>query len=89
MAPLRTLSLFLAATSCAAFAPSINNHVSIKSSLSMSHNNNDEISTTSRRGFFDNVATTTASIAGVASVFMQPSPAMAYGLGKANDKLAR
>lgn len=37
----------------------------------------------------DNVATTAAAIAGASSVWMQPSPAMAYGLSKANDKLAR
>lgn len=47
-----------------------------------------EVTTTTRRGFMDNVATTTAAIAGASSVWMQPSPAMAYGLSKANDKLA-
>jgi hypothetical protein len=43
---------------------------------------------TSRRGFMDELATATAAIAGASSVWMQPSPAMAYGLSKANDKLA-
>ena len=70
-----------------AFAPSPRNHVSVKSSLSMS--TDGEISTTSRRGFMENVASASAAIAGVSSVWMQPSPALAYGLGKANDKLAR
>merc|ERR1712127_329920 len=48
----------------------------------------DEMSTTSRRGFMDSVATTSAAIAGFSSVLLQPSPVLAYGLGKANDKLA-
>ena len=51
--------------------------------------NGDEMSTTSRRGFMDSVATTSAAIAGFSSILLQPSPALAYGLGKANDKLAR
>jgi len=42
----------------------------------------------SRRGFFDNMASTTAAIAGASSILMTPSPAMAYGLGKANDRLS-
>lgn len=50
--------------------------------------NDGEVSTTSRRGFMDNLASATAVIAGASSVWMQPSPAMAYGLGKANDRLA-
>jgi len=36
----------------------------------------------------DSVATTSAAIAGFSSILLQPSPALAYGLGKANDKLA-
>lgn len=47
-----------------------------------------EISSTTRRGFMDNVASATAAIAGASSVLMTPSPAMAYGLNKANDRLA-
>lgn len=43
--------------------------------------------TTNRRGFMHTAAT--AAIAGVSSVWMTPSPAMAYGLDKANSKLAR
>jgi len=35
----------------------------------------------------DNVVTATAAIAGASSVWMQPAPAMAYGLSKANDRL--
>lgn len=46
-------------------------------------------SATTRRGFMDSVASATAAIAGVSSALMSPAPAMAYGLGKANDKLAR
>ena len=71
-----------------AFVPSPSNYVSIKSSLSMS-NNDGEISTSTRRGFMDSLATTTAALAGASSIWLQPSPAMAYGLGKTNDKLAR
>jgi len=41
-----------------------------------------------RRGFMDNLATATASVAGASSLLMIPSPAMAYGLGQANTKLA-
>jgi len=74
------------ATPSSAFVPSTSNYASIKSSLSMS--DESEISTTTRRGFMDGVATATAAIAGASTVWMQPSPAMAYGLGKANDKLA-
>jgi len=47
-----------------------------------------EVGTTSRRGFMDNIASATATIAGASSLLMSPSPAMAYGLGKANDRLA-
>jgi len=36
----------------------------------------------------DTVATTTAAIAGASSVWMQPAPAMAFGLNKANERLA-
>ena len=52
-------------------------------------NNDGEISTKTRRGFMDSLATTTAALAGASSIWLQPSPAMAYGLGKTNDKLAR
>jgi hypothetical protein len=75
------------ASPSSAFVPSTSNYASVKSSLSMSKY--VESTTTTRRGFMDNVATTTAAIAGASSVWMQPSPAMAYGLNKANDKLAR
>ena len=53
------------------------------SSLSLS--NNDEVS---RRGFMENLATVSASVAGLSSALIAPTPAMAYGLGKANDRLA-
>lgn len=75
------------ASPSSAFVPSTSNYASVKSSLSMSKD--VEVTTTTRRGFMDNVATTAAAIAGASSVWMQPSPAMAYGLSKANDKLAR
>lgn len=70
-----------------AFVPSPSNYVTVKSALSMS--NDVESTTTTRRVFMDNVASVTAVVAGASSVWMQPSPAMAYGLNKANDKLAR
>lgn len=50
--------------------------------------NDGETSITTRRGFMDNVASATAAFAGASSMLMTPSPAMAYGLGKANDKLS-
>ena len=71
-----------------AFSPShISNHATRNTALSASKDG--EIGTSTRRGFFGNVATATAAIGGVASVWMQPAPALAYGLNKANDKLAR
>jgi len=45
-----------------------------------------QISSTTRRGFMDNVAA--ASITVAPSLLMTPYPAMAYGLNKANEKLA-
>ncbi|KAL3822083.1 hypothetical protein ACHAXA_000151 [Cyclostephanos tholiformis] len=69
-----------------AFVPSPSNYVTIKSSLSLSKD--VESTTTTRRGFMDNAASATAVVAGASSVWMEPSPAMAYGLNKANDKLA-
>ena len=69
-----------------AFVPSPSNYATVKSALFMSK---DVESTTTRRGFMYNVASATAVVAGASSVWMQPSPAMAYGLNKANDKLAR
>lgn len=36
----------------------------------------------------DTVATTTAVIAGASSMWMQPAPAMAFGINKANERLA-
>lgn len=47
-----------------------------------------DTSSSTRRGFMDHVALATASFAGASSVLLTPSPAMAYGLSKANDKLA-
>ena len=70
-----------------AFVPSPSNYVTVKSALSMTKD--VEITTKTRRGFMENVASATAVVAGASSVWMQPSPAMAYGLSKANDKLAR
>jgi tRNA(Ile2) C34 agmatinyltransferase TiaS len=48
----------------------------------------DDVATT-RRGFMDNIVSASVAIAGVSSVWMAPSPALAYGLKKANEKLAR
>lgn len=45
--------------------------------------------TTDRRGFMGNVASATAAIAGVSSAWLTPGPALAYGVKKANEKLAR
>jgi len=58
-----------------------------KTSLTVS--NDGGISGTTRRGFMDNVASATAAIAGGSFLLTAPSPAIAYGLNKANDKLAR
>mmetsp|Transcript_16906 Transcript_16906/g.35398 ORF Transcript_16906/g.35398 Transcript_16906/m.35398 type:complete len:296 (+) Transcript_16906:152-1039(+) len=45
--------------------------------------------TSTRRGFFDSVALTSLSIAGAsAALLTTPAPALAYGLKKANDRLA-
>eukprot|EP00584_Thalassiosira_punctigera_P004902 CAMPEP_0172529452 /NCGR_PEP_ID=MMETSP1067-20121228/3519_1 /TAXON_ID=265564 ORGANISM="Thalassiosira punctigera, Strain Tpunct2005C2" /NCGR_SAMPLE_ID=MMETSP1067 /ASSEMBLY_ACC=CAM_ASM_000444 /LENGTH=295 /DNA_ID=CAMNT_0013313501 /DNA_START=102 /DNA_END=989 /DNA_ORIENTATION=+ len=57
-----------------------------KTSLTVS--NDGGISGTTRRGFMDNVASATAAIAGGSFLLTAPSPAIAYGLNKANDKLA-
>ncbi|KAL9191541.1 hypothetical protein ACHAXT_001247 [Thalassiosira profunda] len=69
-----------------AFVPSPARAAGSQSALSLSRD--DEIGTATRRGFLDNVATATAAIAGASSALMAPAPAMAYGLGKANDRLA-
>lgn len=55
------------------------------SSLAMSRDAVDAGST--RRGFLDGVATATVAAAGASSAWLRPSPALAYGLGKANDRL--
>lgn len=69
-----------------AFVPSTIQNAKIAQSSALSMANDGEVS---RRGFFDNMASTTAAIAGASSILMTPSPAMAYGLGKANDRLSR
>mmetsp|Transcript_4746 Transcript_4746/g.10451 ORF Transcript_4746/g.10451 Transcript_4746/m.10451 type:complete len:290 (+) Transcript_4746:43-912(+) len=87
MAPTSLLSAACTALAvlspASAFVPSHTNHASTKSSLSMS---NDAEST--RRGFMDSIVSTSAAIAGASSILLSPAPAMAYGLGKANDRLA-
>jgi hypothetical protein len=35
------------------------------------------------------IASSTAAIAGISSAWMAPGPALAYGVKKANEKLAR
>lgn len=47
----------------------------------------DEVATSSRRRFIDSVSSGAAVAA--SSILFTPSPAFAYGLGKANDKLKR
>lgn len=79
-------ALAILAPSATAFAPSASHaQRSFSSSLSVANEGSD----VSRRGFMENMASATASIAGVSSVWMTPSPALAYGLKKANEKLAR
>ena len=56
------------------------------SALSMV-NAGDEVATSSRRRFIDSLSGGAAAVA--SSVLFTPSPALAYGLGKANDKLKR
>jgi len=69
------------------FVPSSLIHApSSKLALSMTNEVETSTSTPSRRRFIDNVTTGAAAIA--SSVLLAPSPAMAYGLGKANDKLS-
>lgn len=45
--------------------------------------------TSDRRGFMGSVASATAAITGVSSAWITPGPALAYGVKKANEKLAR
>jgi hypothetical protein len=45
--------------------------------------------TSDRRGFMGSIASSTAAIAGISSAWMAPGPALAYGVKKANEKLAR
>ena len=80
-------TIFIASPS-SAFVSYPNGYASVKSLRSMM-SKDEEVITSTRRGFIDNVATATAAIAGASSVWMQPTPALAYGLSKANDKLAR
>lgn len=77
------LALFI--PSSTAFAPSstYNTHRHADSSLSATTTTSD------RRGFMSNVASATAAVAGVSSAWMSPGPALAYGVNKANEKLAR
>lgn len=68
-----------------AFAPAAGGVNRIISSVSLQSNDNSEVT---RRGFVENLATASAVIAGASSAWMAPTPAMAYGLNKANDRLA-
>ncbi len=71
----------------AAFAPSaVYSTKYTSTSLSVVTNDGSEMGTTSRRGFIDNMASMSATVAGI---FMMPSPAMAYGIKKSNERLAR
>mmetsp|Transcript_17528 Transcript_17528/g.29626 ORF Transcript_17528/g.29626 Transcript_17528/m.29626 type:complete len:289 (-) Transcript_17528:63-929(-) len=82
--PLSAACILLANLSVSsAFAPA--GGANRVSSLSLQSNDSSEVS---RRGFMENLATASAVIAGASSAFVAPTPAMAYGLGKANDRLA-
>ncbi len=82
--PLSAACILLANLSVSsAFVPAGRaNHAS---SLSLQSNDSSEVS---RRGFMEGLATASAVVAGASSAFVAPTPAMAYGLNKANDKLA-
>lgn len=73
-------ALAIFAPSSTAFAPVSTHAARHVTSLS---------ATTDRRGFMSNVASATAAIAGVSSAWFTPGPALAYGVKKANEKLAR
>lgn len=79
----------LAPSSYAFVVPTSASKYDIAVSSKTSNDIESSSTTTNRRGFMNNVASATAAIAGVSSVWMKPSPAMAYGLDKANSKLAR
>lgn len=91
MAPASLLSAAWAALAvlspASAFVPSCIHGATAPSISSLSSLKDGETSSTTRRGFIDNVASATTIIAGASSVLMTPSPAIAYGLSKANDKL--
>ncbi|KAL3804663.1 hypothetical protein HJC23_008478 [Cyclotella cryptica] len=85
------LAIFSPSTS--AFAPitpqtTRGNFVSSSSLTAINEKRKSDAVATTRRGFMENIASATAAIAGVSSVWMAPSPALAYGLKKTNEKLA-
>lgn len=73
-------ALAIFAPTSTAFAPAVTHTARDATSLS---------ATTDRRGFMGNVASATAAVAGISSAWMTPGPALAYGVKKANEKLAR
>lgn len=77
-----------AACALAIFAPSSEAFVPV-STHAARHDVSSLSATTDRRGFMSNVASASAAVAGVSSAWMTPGPALAYGLKKANEKLAR
>ena len=82
--PLSAACILLANLSVSsAFVPA--GRANLATSLSLQTNDSSEVS---RRGFMENLATASAVIAGASSAVVAPTPAMAYGLNKANDKLA-
>ncbi|KAL3783094.1 hypothetical protein ACHAWO_011023 [Cyclotella atomus] len=76
-----------AACALAIFAPSSEAFVPV-STHAARHDVSSLSATTDRRGFMSNVASASAAVAGVSSAWMTPGPALAYGLKKANEKLA-
>lgn len=83
--PLCTACILLANLSVSsAFAPA-GSGVNRVFSLSLQSNDKSEVT---RRGFMENVATAAAALVSGATSWVVPMPAMAYGLNKANDKLA-
>ena len=80
------LSLLATAISVASgfVSPPLGGH---SSALSMVNAGDEEVATSSRRRFIDSLSGGAAAVA--SSILFTPSPALAYGLGKANDKLKR
>jgi hypothetical protein len=82
--PLSAACILLANLSVSsAFAPA-GRGANRASSLFLQTKDSSEVT---RRGFMENLVTASAVVAGASSAWVAPTPAMAYGLSKANDKL--